>query len=93
MTSGQVDWVGGLDASPFRDLPNMRATVAQTKAELCLQLGRLINKAPPADRIGSINKTREFVAARTACAKIAGNQRSSVPEPEGAINRMMRWHS
>ena len=58
----------------------MRATTAQKKAELCLVLG------------GLINKTREFVATRAAAAKIAGNMRSTVPELEGAINRMRRRH-
>ncbi len=87
----QTDWVG-VDPVAFKDLPNMRATTAQKKAELCLVLGGLINKAPKLDLIASVNKTREFVATRTAAAKIAGSMRSTVPELEGAINRMRRWH-
>lgn len=84
----QVDWVGAPQSKPFKDLPNMRASVAVRKAELMLKLGALINKAPPHHSIDTIQKTRAYQKSRKVSAKVAGSSRSSVQEIESAIHRM-----
>lgn len=72
----------------FKDTRNTRPTVAQQKAELLLELGRLINRIPASVRDGSIQKTREWRFTREAAQKIAANSRSSVHDLTRAIGSM-----
>lgn len=85
----QIDWVGGgVAPKPFRDIRNQRSSTAETKANLLLDLGKLINKVPPHIMAAGIKRTREWVAARDAAAKIAANPRASIPDLTRAIANM-----
>lgn len=89
----QLDWVGGVQEQrkPFRDIPNTRQTIAEQKAELALELGRLCSLVPHSVSNGSINRTQEWLSARAAAAKTAGNKRSSVQALTAAISNMKRF--
>jgi len=91
--SEQLDWVGAphSDSRPFRDIRNQRPSVAEQKAALALELGRLLTKPPASVVNGSVQKVREWQAARARAAKVAGSSRSSVPELTAAINNMRRF--
>jgi hypothetical protein len=92
-TNGQADWVGGQppDDHYFRSLRNFRPGVAQEKAELCLQIGRVCNKVPAAVCNGSINLTREWQAAREAAMKVVKGKNSSVHQLISALSSMSRF--
>ena len=88
----QMDWVGGgVAPKPFKDISNQRSSTAETKANLLLNLGKLINKVPIHIMAAGIERTREWVAARDAAAKIANNSRSSIPDLTRAITNMQRF--
>lgn len=89
--SEQLDWVGGISPKEFRDIRNQRSSTAETKANLLLDLGRMINKVPPHIMAAGIERTREWVAARDAAAKIAASSRSSIPDLTRAIASMNRF--
>jgi hypothetical protein len=76
---------------PFKDIRSTRPSVAEQKAELALQLGRLIARCPPGIANGSINATREWVAARKQAAATAKSTRSSVQDLTAAISNMERF--
>jgi hypothetical protein len=87
----QIDWVneGQEPRKPFKDIRNQRDSVAEEKARLLLELGELINKAPPKLMTGgTVKEVREWKAAREAAAKVAGNRRSSVMEIGYQIKNM-----
>jgi hypothetical protein len=55
----QLDWIGGtsLATKPFKDIRNQRPTVAEQKAQLCLDLKKLISRVP--DRVrGGVHPDR-----------------------------------
>lgn len=88
----QLDWVGGPTAAKqFKDIRNQRPSTAETKAGLLIDLGKLINKVPAHIMGAGIERTREWVAARDAAAKIAGSSRSSIPDLTRAITSMERF--
>lgn len=88
----QLDFVGGIDApSSPRILGNTRPSVAEEKASLCLELGRLLNKVPASIASGSIQKTREWMEAQKAALKLVKNVRAAVPQLTSAINNMRRF--
>lgn len=88
----QMDWVGDAPSRRvFKDIANVRPSVAERKAELSLALRELLMRPPAADRIDSINKVRRYKQEREAVLKIASDRRSSVPVLEGAINTMLKW--
>jgi len=88
----QNDWVGDLPPPrPFKDIRSTRPSVAEEKAQLCLELGALCHAVPAAIRDGSIDKTREWITAQKAALKIAKNSRASVQELTAAINNMRRF--
>lgn len=91
--SHQHDWVGTPTVTPpqFRDIGNQRASTAEGKAVLLLELGGLLNHIPHKVRSASINSTRQWVALRAEVAKVAKNQRSSVGQIRAAINTMRSW--
>jgi S-adenosylmethionine synthetase len=72
----------------FKDIRNQREAIAKQKAELLLQLGRLINKPPPGVVNGSIQVTRQWQKARAEAAKVAKSQRASVNDIKSAISKM-----
>lgn len=83
----QLDWIGGgTSPKPFKDIRRQRDGIAERKAELLLELGALITKAPASVINGSIQSVRQWSAA-----KIAGNKRSSVIDLERAISSMKPW--
>lgn len=92
--NSQLDFVGGLpDApqKPFRDLPPMRDSVAEEKAVLLLELGRLINTCPASVRNGSVQTVRTWRVERDKAAKVAGNKRSSRQEISSALNSLRKY--
>ena len=93
--SVQIDWIGAVDGRPqFKDIRNQRASVAETKAQRVLELGRLIAAIPPHIKSGgSVNAVREWREARASAAKIAGSSRSSIAEITSAISNMGRFLS
>lgn len=78
-------------ARAFKDIRNTRPTVAEQKAELALQLGRLIARCPTSVANGSINLTREWMEARKKAAATAKSARASVQELTAAISNMSRF--
>ncbi len=77
----QIDWIGR-EESPrlFSDIGNQRPSTAEQKAEALLRLGRLINRIPPVvANGGSVDQVRAWKRVRGECAKVAGNQRSTLP--------------
>jgi hypothetical protein len=90
----QIDMLGGLpepERKPFKDVRNLRPTIAEEKAELCLRIGVLCKKPPASIINGSVQMTREWVAARKAAMATAGKARSTVPELTSAVSRMERF--
>lgn len=88
----QLDFIGGLpQPAPFKDIRNTRPTAAEEKAALCLELGRLCMRVPPVVQSGSIEKTREWVAAQKVGLALAKNARASVPQLTAAIANMRRF--
>jgi hypothetical protein len=90
----QIDFVGGIEEperKAFKDVRNLRPTVAEEKAELCLRIGFLCKKPPASIINGSVQMTREWVAARKAAMAAAGKVRSTVPELTSAVLRMERF--
>lgn len=72
----------------FKDTRNTRPSVAQQKAELLLELGRLIRSVPPEARDGSIQIVRLWKSRKEAAEKIANNSRSSVHDLTRSIASM-----
>lgn len=92
--STQTDWVGGgasADPKPCKDIRNTRPTVAEEKAQLALELGRIISKCPVRVQNGSVNLVREWRATKDAAAKVCANSRSSAQQLRTAINSMSRF--
>lgn len=90
----QIDFIGGganLSPKPAKSISNQRPTVAEEKAELCLRIGVLCKKPPASIINGSVQMTREWVAARKAAMSTAGKVRSTVPELTAAVSRMERF--
>ena len=90
----QIDLVGGLpeqEPKPFKDVKNLRPTIAEEKAELCLRIGVLCRKPPPSVAHGSIQMTREWIAAMKSAMATAKKVRASVPELTAAISSMERF--
>jgi hypothetical protein len=88
----QLDWVGELKETAFRDIRNQRPSTAEEKAQLLKILGELMNKVP--DRIrsgGSIEEVRRWKLERGEVAKVAGNRRSSTHDIRSAINKMQKY--
>jgi hypothetical protein len=87
----QIDFVGGLPpmtAAQFKDIRNTRPTVAEEKAALCLELGRLCTKPPESVANGGIELTRRWVAAQKTSLALARNSRASVVALSLAIKTM-----
>lgn len=61
--------------TPFRDIRNQRDSVAEEKARLCLELGKLVNRVPEHIKSADIKKTREWVAAMERARKVLNNKR------------------
>jgi len=90
----QIDLVGGLpeqEPKPFKDVNNLRPTIAEEKAELCLRIGILCRKPPACVANGSIQTTREWIAAMKSAMATAKKVRASVPELTAAISNMERF--
>lgn len=76
---------------PFRDIRNQRDSVAEEKAVLCMQLRELVTKAPPKVLSGSIQLTRQWVAAQAKAMKVLGSSRSTVPDLQTQVNTMRSY--
>lgn len=88
----QTDFVGNLPPEPPRkDIRNTRPSVAEEKARLALELGRLLMAVPPEVRSGSINAVNRWKQVREAASKVAGAKRSSVQDLQYAIRSMQNW--
>lgn len=87
----QLDFVGNLppmSERQFKDVRNTRPSAAEEKAALCLELGRLCLKVPDCVAQGSVEKTREWIAAQSAGLKLVKSARPSVPMLTAAIRTM-----
>jgi hypothetical protein len=92
--SEQIDFIGGganLSPKPSKTIANQRPTVAEEKAELCLRIGVLCRKPPACVANGSIQTTREWIAAMNSAMATAKKVRASVPELTAAISSMERF--
>lgn len=91
----QFDFIGQPETPPqsFRDIRNTRPSVAEEKAQLTLILGRLCASVPHRVRNGSVNLTRDWMAAQKAAKSLAANSRASVLQLSGAIGAMRRFES
>lgn len=89
----QIDWVGSAkkQGRQLKEIGNQNARVAEEKARLCHQIGALTNRVPAAIMAAGIKKTREWVAARDASAKVVANSRASVTELQIALKRMQTF--
>jgi hypothetical protein len=89
----QIDWVGSTakKSSAFKDIKNQGSKTAEQKARLCHEIGALTNRVPPSIMAAGIEKTREWVAAREASAKVVANQRSSINALQIALKRMQAF--
>lgn len=76
---------------PFKDIRNQRDSVAEQKAELCLQLKRLVNTVPDSVRSGSIQNTRAWMARQEKAKKVLASSRSSVAELTDQIAQMRAY--
>lgn len=86
----QVDFVGG--AMPARaflgQVTNTNDRVAEEKARLNLELGKLMNKPPQSVVNGSVQLTRRWIDCRKKAEKVAKSTRQTVPELQGAVQMM-----
>lgn len=86
----QVDFVGGaLPARAFLgQVKDTNDRVAEEKARLNLELGKLMNKPPHSVVNGSVQLTRRWVEARKKAEKVVKSTRQTVPELQGAVSMM-----
>jgi hypothetical protein len=91
----QADWVGAPTAAvkPFKDIRNTRESVAEEKARLVMELGWLFRSPPPSVVNGSIQKVRQWTAAREAARKVAASARSSAHDLRSAITSMQGFEA
>lgn len=88
----QLDFIGGgAQPAPFKDIRNTRPTAAEEKTALCLELGRLCMKVPPAIQSGSIEQTRAWAGAQKVALALVKNSRASIPMLTAAISNMRRF--
>lgn len=88
----QLDFIGGLPApKPFKDIRNTRPGIADEKATLLLQLGRLIRTVPASVRSGSVDITRKWRAAQEKGIAVAKNTRASISDMTAAIANLRRF--
>lgn len=91
----QLDIEGNLppepERKPFKDVRNLRPTVAEEKAQLCLRIGELCKKPPACVANGSIQLTRQWVEARKAALAVAKRMKATVPELTAALSSMERF--
>lgn len=80
-----------LPVKPFKDIRNQRDSVAEQKAELCLQLKRLGSTVPDAIRGGSIQQTRAWMTRQEKAKKVLASSRSSVAELTDQIAQMRAY--
>jgi hypothetical protein len=69
----------------------MNDKIQAEKARLVLEIGLLCRKPPPKVVNGSIQATRDWLAARKDCLSCAKSSRSSVPELSAAESRMRSY--
>ena len=90
----QDDFFGQQNRSaPFRDIRNTRPTVAEEKASLAFDLGRLCMRPPTSVVNGSIQATRAWVDAQKKALKLVKSPRASVQELTSAIGSMRSFLS
>ena len=88
----QIDWVGDEPKrKPFKDLPNLRPSVAEEKAKLCLTISEMCRKVPKNYQQMGVESLRDWKKTREEVLKVAGNKRASIHELTAAINNMKRW--
>lgn len=87
----QLDFVGDVPTSPFKDIRGTRPAVAEEKAVLAMTLGRLLSKVPGIVRNGSIQATRQWRAAHAASRKTLADKRATRQELTDAIAHMREW--
>ncbi len=90
--NGQLDLVGDLpEPRKFKDIRNTRPSVAEEKANLVLELGRLCATPPQSVANGSINLTRQWLATQKASKATAASARASVLDLDMAIKAMRAY--
>lgn len=92
----QIDFItepADSPVKPFRDIRNTRFTVADEKATLVLELGRLARKVPAKISSGSIQITRQWMEASKKAMSVASNQRSSVTDLTLALKTLRAFES
>lgn len=78
---------------PFVDIQNQRPAVADEKAQLCMELNRVLRRIPKSINSASINETRAYLAERDRALKVLSAKRSSRVELQHAIKSMMRFEA
>ena len=90
MNAMQMDWVGEAPKKPKAQItiPDKRPLIAARKAELALQIGERIRRAPAAVSQGSVQAVRAWLVAVEAAKKAVGSRTSSVVELESALKAL-----
>lgn len=89
----QVDFVGGPEPAQrfLGQTTNTRESSAAEKAQLCLALGYLMKKPPPAVVNGSVQLTRRWLCDLRKAKKVARSTKCTAPELRGAISMMCAY--
>lgn len=89
----QIDFIGGSQqqARPAKVVRNTRPTVAEEKARLCLDLGRLCLSVPPKIVNGGVIATRKWLAHQKKYRALVANARASVVELEIGVREMRSY--
>jgi len=90
----QIDFVGGIDEperKPFKDVKNLRPTIAEEKAELCLRIGVMCRKPPASVCGGTVQATQVWVDAMKRALKVAKKSKATVPELTAVLSSMERF--
>jgi hypothetical protein len=88
----QIDWVGGVrEPRQPAQAGNKRPSVAEEKAKLCLQLGNMVRKVPPAYSDWSYERVVDFKRNQEAAIKVVMKKNATATEYRCAINNMQRF--
>lgn len=87
----QIDWVSQPPEKPFKDIGNKRPSTAEEKAKLCIRLGNMVRKVPPAYKDWDHKETMHFKYNQEAGIKVVMKKNATVTELQCAINNMERF--
>jgi hypothetical protein len=88
----QIDWVGG-GRGPRQPAPvgNKRPSAAEEKAQLCIRLGNMVRKVPPAYSDWSYERVVDFKRNQEFGIRVVMKKNATVTELRCAISNMQRF--